>query len=197
MWCRVLLAVQRNFLLRLRLGDDRRQRPFSVCISFLDPWSRVDQLHQPVHDRFFLLPQPVVRIQTNRLSTSLQFFSDMLRCELAVAPDQISGSGTEDNLHLDPIVRSLFCESTSSLRCSGVLLTFTVRVLIASPCSVTTTASDDEFKMPIKLQDGVRLACTSSALQISGSVFCPFVGLVCAAVSFRRCQCHTCSSSMQ
>ena len=36
--------------------------------------------------------------QTSRLSTGLHFSSDMLRCELAVAPVQFSGTGTQDNL---------------------------------------------------------------------------------------------------
>ena len=34
---------------------------------------------------------------------------------------------------------------------SGIILTFAARVLIASPCSVTTTASDDEFSMPTNI----------------------------------------------
>ena len=38
--------------------------------------------------------------------------------------------------------------SGSHLSDSGILLMFAVRVLIAIPCSVTTTASDDEFSIP-------------------------------------------------
>ena len=38
--------------------------------------------------------------------------------------------------------------SSTHLSDSGILLTFAERVLIAVPCSVTTTASDDEFNMP-------------------------------------------------
>ena len=38
--------------------------------------------------------------------------------------------------------------STSQLSDSGILLTFADRVLIAVPCSVTTTASDDDFSIP-------------------------------------------------
>ena len=30
--------------------DGRRHWPSPACLSFLDPWSRVIQLHQPVHD---------------------------------------------------------------------------------------------------------------------------------------------------
>ena len=36
----------------------------------------------------------------------------------------------------------------SILSDSGILLTFAARVLMASPCSVTTTASEDYFSMP-------------------------------------------------
>ena len=38
--------------------------------------------------------------------------------------------------------------SASHLTDSGILLTFAERVLIAVPCSVTTTATDDEFSIP-------------------------------------------------
>ena len=38
--------------------------------------------------------------------------------------------------------------SAPHLSDSGILLTFADRVLVASPCSVTTTASDDEFSIP-------------------------------------------------
>ena len=40
--------------------------------------------------------------------------------------------------------------SASHLSDSGILLTFAARVLIADPCSVTTTASDDGFSNPTK-----------------------------------------------
>ena len=102
--------------------ENRRHWRSSVCLSFLDPWSRVVQLHlsarlilSPVHDWFFRQPQPVGLIQPSRLSTGLQCFSGMLRCELTVAPDQFSDTAIQDNLHWDPIVRSLLCEGRSSL----------------------------------------------------------------------------------
>ena len=56
------------------------------------------------------------------------------------------------------------------------------------------------------LQDGISVPHSSSywlgkhlqdLLQIPGSVCCPFVHAVCAAVSFRRCRRRTCSSSVQ
>ena len=74
--------------------------------------------------------------------------------------------------------------------------------LIAVPCSVTTTASDDEFSIPMNAPgwnrgshfpplDGLagmyRIFCPNSRMGV-----CPFGGAASAAV--RRCQCHTCSS---
>ena len=67
--------------------DDRRHWPSSVCLSFLDPWSSVVQLHQTVRDCFVCQPQQMVQTQTSRLSTGFQLTSDMLRCNLSVAPD--------------------------------------------------------------------------------------------------------------
>ena len=63
----------------------------------------------------------------------------------------------------------------------AILLTFAARVLIASPCSVTTTSSDDEFSMPTNTPGWNRWfplsssslawpACTKSSLRIPGSV---------------------------
>ena len=61
---------------------------------------------------------------------------------------------------------------------------FAARVLIASPCSVTTTASDDDFSMTTNTPGWNRVptfllllawqACTGSSLRIPGSVCCPF-----------------------
>ena len=72
--------------------------------------------------------------------------------------------------------------------------------MIAVPCSVTTTATDDEFSIPRTLRDGIAVptfllllawvACTESSLRIPGWVCCPFGHAASAAVSFRRCQCH-------
>ena len=59
-----------------------------------------------------------MRIQPSRLSTVLQISSDMLRCEPAVAPGQFSSTSTQDTLHCDLIVRSLLCESRSSISTS-------------------------------------------------------------------------------
>ena len=86
--CRVLQFVQCYFLSRFRLGitDDTGLRLHAS--PFWIRGRRVVQLHQSLHDRSFRQPQPFVRIQTSRLSTWLRFSSDMLRCELAVAPDQ-------------------------------------------------------------------------------------------------------------
>ena len=44
-------------------------------------------------------------------------------------------------------------QSTSNLSDSRILLTFAARVMIASPCSVTTTASDDEFILQTNTPD--------------------------------------------
>ena len=44
--------------------------------------------------------------------------------------------------------RTLSIPSASHLSDSGILLTFAERVLIAVPCSLTTTASDDELSIP-------------------------------------------------
>ena len=69
---------------------------------------------------------------------------------------------------------------------------------------MTTTASDDEFNIPTNTQDGIAvptflllLARTRSSLRIPGSVCCPFGRATSAAVSVRRCRCHTCSSGTQ
>ena len=70
--------------------DGQRHWPSSVCLSLLDPWSRVVQLHRPAHDGFFRRPQPIVRTQLDRPSASLQSSSGMLHCELVVAPGQFS-----------------------------------------------------------------------------------------------------------
>ena len=77
--------------------------------------------------------------------------------------------------------------SASHLSDWGILLMFAERVLIAVPCSVTTTASDDE-SWP---------ACTGSSLRILEQVCCPFGHAASAVASFRRCRCRTCSSSTQ
>ena len=86
MWCRVLLCVQRNFLLRFRLEmtDDTSllQYPFI-------PGSLVAcRSTAPASARLILSS---VRTQTSRLSTRLQFSSDMLRCGIGVV---ITGTGT-------------------------------------------------------------------------------------------------------
>ena len=94
--------------------------------------------------------------------------------------------------------------SASHLSDLEIPMTFAARVLIASPCSVTTSASDDEFNMPtdtprwnrsshFPLLFLVWQACTRSPLRIPGSECCPFAHAACAAMSFRRCRCHTCS----
>ena len=111
--------------------------------------------------------------------------------------------------HLETMGRLAFRPSilsASHLSDSGILLTFAERVLIAVPCSVTTTASDDEFSIPTNTPGWNR-----------GSHFPPFAGLAgmyrifsptsrmgvlslraaSAAASIRRCRCHTCSSGTQ
>ena len=50
--------------------------------------------------------------------------------------------------HPDGTARLPNIRSASHLSDSGFILTFAAHVLIASSCSVTTTASDDEFSMP-------------------------------------------------
>ena len=98
--------------------------------------------------------------------------------------------------------------SASHLSDPGILLTFAERVLIAVPCSMTTTASDDEFSIstntpgwnsgshfpPLAGLAGLYRIFSS---RIPGWVCCPFGCAPSAAVSFRRCQCHTCSSGTQ
>ena len=56
--------------------------------------------------------------------------------------------------------------SESHLSDSGILLMFTERVLIAVPCSVTTTASDDEYSIS-----------THTPVWNCGSHFLPLAGL--------------------
>ena len=94
----------------------------------------------------------------------------------------------------------------SHLSDSGTLLMFADLVLIASPCSDTTTASNEEFSM-----------ATNTLGWNRGSHFPPLAGLAgmhrifspnsrigvlslrpcsLAAVSFRRCRCRTCSSGL-
>ena len=87
------------------------------------------------------------------------------------------------------------------------LLTFAARGLTASPCSVTTTASDDEFSMPTitpRCNLGSHFPPLAGlagmgkifSLRIPGSsVCCPFAHAASAAVSSHRYRCHTCSSS--
>ena len=87
--------------------------------------------------------------------------------------------------------------SASHLSASGILLTFAAHVLIASPCSVTTSSACQK-----RLQDGIAVptfllllawpACTESSLRVPGSVCCPVAHAASATVSFRRCRCHTC-----
>ena len=57
--------------------------------------------------------------------------------------------------------------SASHFSDSGIILTFAARILIASPCSVTTAASDDEFSKPTNTPGWNR-----------GSHFPPLAGLV-------------------
>ena len=71
----------------------------SLCLSFLDPWSRVVQLHQPVHDEILSSAAASRADPDESPSAGFHFSSDMLRCELAVAPDPFSGTSTQDNLH--------------------------------------------------------------------------------------------------
>ena len=52
------------------------------------------------------------------------------------------------HLETKEVARTLSIPSASHLCDSGTLLTFAARVLIAVPCSVTTTASDDELSIP-------------------------------------------------
>ena len=91
--------------------------------------------------------------------------------------------------------------SASHLSESGILLTFAARLLIAFHCPVTTAASDDELRMPTRMESRFPFssACRlgQSSLRISGSVCCPFGYAACVAVSFRRCRCRTCSSCTQ
>ena len=96
------------------------------------------------------------------------------------------------------VARTWSMLSASHLSDLGTLLMFADLVLIAIPCSVTTTASDDEFSMPTNTLGRtfflslVWWACTGSCLQTPGSVCCPFAHAACAAVS-SVCRCRTCS----
>ena len=91
--------------------------------------------------------------------------------------------------------------SASHISDSRILLTFAARVLIADPCSVTTTAYAEEFSMPTNTPGWNRgshfLAglerCTQYSSPIPRSACCPFVHAVCVSASFRHCRCHTCS----
>ena len=72
-------------------------------------------------------------------------------------------------------------------------------VLITSPCSVTTTASDDEFSQQTLLGGTAAPTFLLSLVWRPCTGFfpnSPFARVVCAEVSFRPCRCRTCSSSM-
>ena len=72
-----------------------------------------------------------------------------LRWGSTARPFQL-GCRTHCHCHLvtKEVARVWSMLSASHLSYSGTLLMFAELVLIASPCSVTTTASDDEFSMP-------------------------------------------------
>ena len=83
-----------------------------------------------------------------------------------------------------------FCPA-SHLSDSAILLTFAESVLIASPCSVTTTASDNGFSMPTNTPGMEPRLPLSSSRWFGGHVqdllsklCCPFARVVFAAVSF-------------
>ena len=141
-------------------------------LSLLNPWSRVVQQRKPVHVPFFPQPQPVLRTMTGRPTATFQFFSVMLRCELAVAPDH---SGTPRTPFLGPVVRSLPFEGRSSPLCfpSTLLQVSEAPPLQASPVRLegrmhchchleTTSQSECSIRVPsLRLRNSpdVRCAC--------------------------------------
>ena len=104
-WCRFLLCVQCNLLWGFRLmtcgAGPLQYAPHSRVLSCV-PLDCVSQC---------TIDSVVSRSQ------SCGSHRVVLRCELAVAPGQFTGTGTRDNPHWDPIVRRLLCEGGSSLPC--------------------------------------------------------------------------------
>ena len=117
-----------------------------------------------------------------------------------------SGLPLHSDLHIECIVTAIRRPGTaripsvlsaSHLSDSGILLTFASRVLIASPCSVTTTASGDDNTMSTNTPGWNRgshfppLGWLGWHVQNLLSEFqdrcCPFAHAASAAVSFRRC----------
>ena len=153
--------------------DDRGHWPSSVCLSFLDPWSRVAQLRQLVsaaasradpdespsnrpsippgespgtdtHDTpLFEVCSAKVRHRYFVLPSALLPRSEAPSPRESSFQHELSLPSGDHGTARIPSIRS-----APHLSDSGTLLTFAERVLIASPCSVTIDASDDEFSMP-------------------------------------------------
>ena len=95
MRCRVLLCVQRNFLLGLRLGMTDETALFSMPLI---PGSLIAcRSTASASARLILSSAAASRADPDE--SPLQFSSDMLRCEFAVVLVHFSRSGIQDTLH--------------------------------------------------------------------------------------------------
>ena len=196
-WWQVLFCVQRNVLLKLRLGMADDTGPHQ-CTSHSWILGRVsfNCISQRAIDQGFDAPltcvavsllSPLASSQVPAPRTTFTEAPSFEVCSAKVGPchfvlRQHFSRGVEDNLS-GPLptwmsnalslpsgdhgtARSPSILSASHLSDSWILLMFAERVLIAVPCSVTTTASDDESSIP-----------TNTSGWNRGSHFHPLAGL--------------------
>ena len=171
-------------------------------------------------------PGPVLRISASRATIAETPLFEV--CSAKVGPchfvlhqhlSWVSGHHLRGSLHSEPECHMhCHCHPETMKRLafrvlcprpiSPILLMFAERVLIAVPCSVTTTASDDEFSIPTNTPGWNRGFPFSPSRWLARHVqdlLSEFQNR-CVVPStmqplqwrlFRRCRCHTCSSGTQ